>query len=69
MKLLVMCFVLFHSRIKYCEWLDRPFTTTDIIRIHENAFDFFGGVSEEMVYDQDHSILVSEDHGDLIYTH
>jgi transposase len=67
--LYAMCFVLSNSRYKYCEWLDRPFTTADIIRIHENAFEFYGGIPEEIVYDQDHLILVSENHGDLIYTH
>lgn len=64
----VMCFVLAHSRYKYCEWQDRPFTTNDIIGIHENAFEFYGGATEEIVYDQDHLLLVSENHGDLIYT-
>ena len=68
-KLYVMCFVLSHSRYKYCQWQDRPFNTSDIIEIHENAFEYFGGIPEEMVYDQDHLILVSENHGDLIYTH
>jgi transposase len=67
-RLYVMCFVLSHSRYKYCEWQDRPFTTPDIIRIHENAFEYYGGMTEEIVYDQDHLILVSENHGDLIYT-
>ena len=67
-RLYVMCFVLSHSRYKYCEWQDRPFNNNDIIRIHENAFEFFGGMPEEIVYDQDHLILVSENHGDLIYT-
>ncbi|NLC67842.1 MAG: IS21 family transposase [Clostridiaceae bacterium] len=67
-RLYVMCFVLSHSRYKYCEWQDRPFNTDDIIRIHENAFEFFGGVPEEAVYDQDHLILTSENHGDLIFT-
>lgn len=66
--LYVMCFVLAHSRHKYCEWQDRPFTTNDIINIHENAFEFYGGITEEIVYDQDHLLLVSENHGDLIYT-
>ena len=69
MRLYVMCFVLAHSRYKYCEWQSRPFTTADIIRIHENAFSYYGGMPEEIVYDQDHLILVSENHGDLIYTH
>jgi len=68
-KLYVMCFVLAHSRYKYCEWQARPFTTNDIIRIHENAFEYYGGTPEEIVYDQDHLILVSENYGDLLYTH
>lgn len=67
-KLYVMCFVLSHSRYKYCEWQDRPFSTNDIIRIHENAFEFYGGMPDEIVYDQDHLILTSENHGDLVYT-
>lgn len=66
--LYVMCFVLTHSRYKYCEWQARPFRTDDVIRIHENAIEFYGGIPEEAVYDQDHLILVSENHGDLIYT-
>ena len=64
----VMCFVLSNSRYKYYEWQGRPFNTEDIINIHENAFEYFGGFPEEAVYDQDHLILVSENHGDLIYT-
>ncbi|MFD1608407.1 helix-turn-helix domain-containing protein, partial [Oceanobacillus luteolus] len=36
-------FVLSHSRYKYVEWLDRPFTTRDMIQAHENAFEYFGG--------------------------
>jgi len=67
-ELYVMCFVLSNSRYKYCEWQGRPFNTVDIIKIHENAFEYFGGFPEEAVYDQDHLILVSENHGDLIYT-
>ncbi|AGL00978.1 IS21 family transposase [Desulfoscipio gibsoniae] len=66
--LYVMCFVLSHSRYKYCQWQGRPFNTKDIIEIHENAFDYFGGYPQEAVYDQDHLILVSENHGELIYT-
>lgn len=66
--LYVMCFVLSHSRYKYCEWQSRPFNTKDIIGIHENAFTYFDGVVQEAVYDQDHLILVSENHGELIYT-
>lgn len=67
-KLYFIAFVLAHSRYKYMEWQDRPFTTKDAIRCHENAFSFFGGRTEEIVYDQDHLITVSENAGDLILT-
>jgi len=67
-KLRFVGFVLAHSRYKYVEWLDRPFTTQDVVRAHENAFRYFGGKPKEMVYDQDHLILVHENYGDLIFT-
>jgi len=67
--LYVICFVLSNSRYKYCEWRNRPFNTTDLIKVHENAFEYYGGIPEEIVYDQDSLILTSENHGDLIYTH
>ncbi|MDQ0216677.1 transposase [Oikeobacillus pervagus] len=67
-KLYFITFVLSHSRYKYVEWMDRPFTTRDTIRCHEKAFQFFGGMPEEIVYDQDHLITVSENAGDIILT-
>lgn len=67
-KLYFIAFVLAHSRYKYMEWQDRPFTTRDTIRCHENAFRFFGGRTDEIVYDQDNLIAVNENAGDLILT-
>jgi len=67
-KLNFISFVLSHSRYKYVEWLDRPFTTRDVIRSHENAFQYFGGIPNELVYDQDSLLIVSENSGDLILT-
>ena len=67
-KLYCMCFVLGHSRYKYVEWLDRPFTTKDAIRCHEQAFRAFGGMAKEMMYDQDNIIAVHENAGDLLLT-
>lgn len=68
LKLYFIAFVLAHSRYKYMEWQDRPFTTQDTIRCHENAFQFFGGRTDEIVYDQDNLIAVSENAGDIILT-
>ncbi|WP_110927350.1 IS21 family transposase [Bacillus massiliglaciei] len=67
-KLYFIAFVLAHSRHKYMEWQARPFTTRDAIRCHENAFQFYGGRTEEIVYDQDHLISVSENAGQLLLT-
>lgn len=67
-KLYFISLVLSHSRYKYVEWLDRPFTTRDVIRTHENAFEAFEGIPKQIVYDQDSLIVVSENAGDLILT-
>ncbi|OIJ11333.1 transposase, partial [Anaerobacillus alkalilacustris] len=67
-KLYFVAFVLSNSRYKYVEWLNRPFTTKDLIMAHENAFQYFGGIPYEIVYDQDRIIIVSENYGDLIMT-
>ncbi|WP_349291380.1 IS21 family transposase [Planococcus beigongshangi] len=50
------------------EFLDRPFRASDLIHMHENAFRHFGGMSQEIVYDQDRLLMVSENSGDLIMT-
>lgn len=67
-KLSFISFVLSHSRYKVVIWLDRPFTTKDVIWAHEMAFEIYGGMPEEIVYDQDHLILVKENAGDCIFT-
>ncbi len=67
-KLWFIVFVLSHSRYKYVEWSACPFTTQAVIKAHENAFEYYGGMPKEIVYDQDHLILVSENHGDLVLT-
>lgn len=67
-RLYFIAFVLAHSRYKYVEWLDRPFRAIDLIRMHENAFRHYGGMTIEIVYDQDRLLAVSENAGDLILT-
>jgi transposase len=67
-RLYFIGFVLAHSRFKYVEFLDRPFMASDLIHMHENAFRHFGGMSREIVYDQDRLLMVSENSGDLIMT-
>lgn len=67
-KFYFITFVLAHSRQKYMIWQDRPFTTQDTISRHEKAFQYYEGMTEEIVYDQENLIAVSENVGDLILT-
>ena len=60
--------VLAHSRYKYVLWQEQPFTTATFIAAHVKAFEFFGGRTKEIVYDQDKVLAVSENNGDIIYT-
>ncbi len=66
----IYCFgmVLSHSRMKFVLWQEKPFTTDSFILAHRKAFAFYGGRPQEMVYDQDKILAVSENHGDIIYT-
>jgi transposase len=67
-KLYFICFVLSHSRYKCAYWLDRPFTTRDVVTTHEEAFRYFEGIPHELVYDQDALLVVNENAGDIILT-
>lgn len=67
-RLWFITFVLSHSRYKYVEWLDRPFTVKDVVSTHERAFQYFGGMPNELVYDQDILIAVNENAGDVTLT-
>ena len=69
-RIKVYCFalVLAYSRYKFVWWQDKPFNTNDLIQLHQKAFDYFGGMPAEIVYDQDRIIVVSENVGDIICT-
>jgi len=69
-KVKVYCFamVLSHSRYKFLWWQDKPFTTLTFIDVHNKSFEYLGGIPEEIVYDQDRILAVSENGGDIIYT-
>jgi len=57
--------VLSRSRFRYVAAQDHPFTTLDVIGHLLDAFEYFGGVPEELVLDQDRTMLVAENLGDL----
>ncbi len=68
LKLYIFAGVLSSSRYKYVSFQGHPFTTKDVIDHLLACFDFFGGMPEELVIDQDRLLVVSENSGDIIYT-
>lgn len=67
-KVFFFTIVLSRSRFKYVWFQDQYFTSELAIEAHEKAFAFFGGMPDEIVYDQDKVFIVSENKGDLILT-
>jgi len=62
-------FILSHSRYKYVCFQSRPFTTVDLVNACRQCFSYFGGITQELVFDQDSIVSVSENCGDIIYTY
>jgi len=68
LKLYIFATVLSASRYKYCDFQEKPFTAKDVIEHLLNCFQYLGGQPAEIVIDQDRTMVVSENHGDIIYT-
>lgn len=67
-KVYFFTIVLSRSRYRYVWFTDCPFTTRLAIIAHEKSFAYFGGNTDEIVYDQDKVFIVSENAGDIILT-
>lgn len=67
-KVFFFTMILSRSRFKYVWFTDRYFTSELAIMAHEKAFEYIGGVPDEIVYDQDKVFIVSENGGDIILT-
>ena len=67
-KVFFFTFVLARSRYKYIWFSDHYFTSELAIQAHEQAFAYIGGVTDEIVYDQDKVFIVSENSGEIILT-
>ncbi len=68
-KLYAFGSVLSNSRQKYGEWSETALTTSSLIGMLANCFSFYGGVPREIVIDQDTLMVVSENYGEILYTH
>jgi transposase len=67
-KVRFFAMILSRSRMKYIWFIDKPFTTDDVILAHEKAFRFFDGTPRTIVYDQDRTMIVDENIGQIILT-
>lgn len=56
------------SRYKFVYFSLRPFTTALAVYAHELGFQYYGGVPEKIVYDQDKVLLNDENLGDFVLT-
>lgn len=68
LKVFIFAAVLSASRYKHIIFQDHPFKTKEVIHYLLNCFDYFGGLTQELVIDQDKLMVVSENAGDIIYT-
>lgn len=67
-KVFFFAMTLSRSRYKYVWFIDSYFTSMLAVEAHERAFAYIGGITSEVVYDQDKVFMVSENGGDLILT-
>ena len=68
LKIYIFATLLSSSRYKYAAFQIKPFNTLDVIMHLLDSFDNFGGIPQELVIDQDKTMVVSENRGDIIYT-
>ncbi len=67
-KIYIFSMVLSSSRYKFMCFQTKPFTAETFCRAHDEAFRYFGGRPDEIVYDQDRVMVVSENAGDILFT-
>jgi transposase len=67
-KVYFMTMVLSRSRQKFVWFTLNPITTRFVIESMDLGFAFYEGIAEEVVFDQDCTLLSDENHGDLLLT-
>jgi transposase/DNA-binding transcriptional MerR regulator len=67
-RIYIFASVLSASRFRYVAVQNRPFKTLDVVLHLLDCFEYIGGIPEEIVIDQDSTLVVSENHGDILLT-
>lgn len=66
-KLFLFCMSMANSRYKFVYFQRKPFSAEDFVHAHYLAFEYFGGRTKEIVYDQDRVMVVSENSGNVLF--
>jgi transposase len=67
-RVFFMSMLLARSRQKYVRFTLSPITTRFVVESMDQGFAFFEGITEEVVFDQDCTLLKDENHGDVLLT-
>ena len=67
-KVYFFAMVLCRSRQKFVYLSDRPFTSASAIYAHQLAFEYYKGIPQKIIYDQDKVFIHKENLGDYILT-
>jgi len=67
-KVYIFASVLSASRYRYVAVQKRPFKTIDVIHHLLDCFNYIEGIPKEIVIDQDKTMIVSENKGDILLT-
>ena len=66
-KVYFFCMVLSHSSMRFVHFEPNPFTTATAIRAHEYAFQYFGGRTRSIMYDNDRVFVQAYNYGNIIF--
>ncbi len=66
-RIYFFCMTLSFSRMKFAYFSAEPFNANMVIKAHNYAFKYFGGRPQILVYDQDRTMVVSENLGDVLF--
>ncbi len=66
-RIYFFCMTLCYSRMKFAYFSVKPFNASMVIKAHNYAFKYFGGRPQMLVYDQDRTMVVSENLGDVLF--
>ncbi|MDP8267156.1 MAG: IS21 family transposase [Candidatus Tenebribacter davisii] len=64
-KVYFVVFVSSYSRKKYVHFQTRPYNTIDFIKAHLEAFQYYGALAKEYIYDQTKLVVIKEDYREV----